>query len=102
MDTNLFLMRQIQPSPVLYQRLSELEQLSELDDGTLWVHDGVVRDVEYNEEIVDPAVTIGWGLFDDNGRLHAKYARLDKAERALAGARVVLPEVEIDVEPDEG
>lgn len=100
MDANLFLMRQINPSPVLYDRLNELSQLTELQDGTLWVDDNIVRDAEYNEEIVTPEVTVGWGLFDYDGRLHAKYSRLDKAERALAGARVVLPAVEVDVEPD--
>jgi hypothetical protein len=61
-DANLFLLRQVNPSPALAERLSELNQLFEFQDGTTWVDDNVVRDVEYSDEIVEPTVTMGWGV----------------------------------------
>lgn len=100
MDANLFLMRQIQPQRDLYDALSELGQIMELDDGSIWVDDNQVRDVEFNEEIVSEGVTVGWGLFDIEGTLHARYSRLDKALRALQNARVVITP-EVDVEEDD-
>lgn len=99
MDANLFLLRQVNPSPALAERLSELNQLFEFQDGTTWVDDNVVRDVEYNDEIVEPTVTMGWGLFDSQYTLHAKYRSLDRALKALSGAKVVItPDIEVDPE----
>lgn len=95
----LFLLRQINPSPTLFDRLSELQQVFELQDGTYWVDDAQPRDSEYTNEIVDRSVTIGWGLFDAEWNLLSRYRSLDKAEKALSSARPVFKtEVELEAE----
>lgn len=100
MNAGLYLLRQINPSETLHARLSELEQVMELEDGTYWIDDDQPRDSEYNDEIVNVA-TVAWGIFDMDGNLHAKYRSLDRAITALKAAQpVIKTEVELDLEAD--
>lgn len=101
MNTGLSILRQIDPSPTLYDRLAELQQISALDDGTYWVDDAQPRDQEYTDEIVNVA-TLGWVVFDLDGQLHAKYRSLNRAMKAVASATAVIKtEVEFDEPADE-
>lgn len=105
----LFIMRQIDPSPDLAKALSTLDQIVTLDDGTNWVDDTLPRDSELNEEIAGgmsaggspfDGCTVGFGIFDEDWRIHARYRSLDRAQAALKGAKVQFI-ADIDVESDE-
>ena len=102
MNTGLYLLRQINPGEALMARLTELEQVMELQDGTFWVDDDHPRDADYNEEIVNGhGVTVAWGIFDMDGTLHGKYRSLDRATAALRAAQpVIKTEVELELEAD--
>lgn len=105
----LFIMRQIDPSPDLSAALENLDQIVTLDDGTHWVDDARPRDSELNEEIAGgmsaggrpfDGCTVGFGIFDEDWRIHARYRALDRAQAALKGAKVQFV-ADIDVESDE-
>ena len=106
----LFIMRQIDPQPDLLRALGGLDHVTTLDDGTHWVNDAQPRDPELNEEIaggryadgsVFQGCTVGFGIFDENWNVHAKYRSLDRAQKALVGSKVTLI-ADIDIEDESG
>jgi len=87
------------PPQVLINWLDERGQLwNVLDDHQnehLYVENETPRDSDITPMIVE--CTIGFSLFDEDGKRLADYSRLDKALRAQEGAkRIVIPEVELE------
>ena len=103
---SLIILRNINPPPMLGQWLRtgpidiktkpDTSQLIELEDPKtgkigLWVDDRKPRDAQITDMIMEPGVTLGFGVFDsDTLERYGWYRDLGKAVNAVKGARIVF------------
>jgi hypothetical protein len=91
------------PPDILINWLDERNQLWNVVDDNgkerLYIDNDQPRDADITPPLVE--ATIGFALFDEEGKRLAGYSRLDSAIRAQAGAKMVItPEFELEDEID--
>lgn len=115
MNLGLRIMRRIDPDPELEAKLDELGQLYEIADKGGKVHkyvsDDDRRETELNfaitgnwdamGRVTHRSCTLGFALMDENNDIHYFASDADKAERALAGAKVTITPM-VDVAFEDG
>ena len=110
MNTSLFLLRRIDPPPMLLKQLEEIGHAQVFENGAIYVDDDVMRDVALNQTITGwedktgafiPGCTLGWGIFDSDFKEHAFYRDHAKAQIAMDRAKPVIV-TEFELEQEEG
>ena len=110
MNTSLFLLRRIDPAPLLLKQLDDIGHAKTFENGKVYVDDDAMRDAALNQAITGwedksgnfiPGCTIGWGIFDDDYTEHAFYRDFTKARTALERAKPVIV-TEFELEQEEG